>query len=124
MPDSCQTIGACAFRDSSLEEIYLGKNLSTINREGVSSTSLKNIEVSADNKNLTCENGALYNRTQTKLIQYEVGNTKRSVFSIPKSVTTLGQGAFSHSVLRGIVIEGDLTCDAYSFDDSTNLEWI
>ncbi|MDR3344353.1 MAG: leucine-rich repeat protein, partial [Oscillospiraceae bacterium] len=54
--------------------------------------SLTNINVVSDNKNYSSKNGVLYNKANTTLACYPAG--KAGAFSIPNSVTFVGNDAF------------------------------
>jgi hypothetical protein len=58
-------------------------------------TSLTTIEVGAGNVNYTDVNGVLFNEEQTLLIAYPESKTETH-YTIPDSVTIIGDGAFSH----------------------------
>ena len=73
IPDSVTSIGGSAFADC---------------------TSLTNITVASGNSNYSSENGVLYNKEKTTLIQYPAGKTDVS-YTIPDSVTSIGDSAFT-----------------------------
>ncbi len=59
-------------------------------------TKLESIAVDQNNSNYSSdEYGVLFNKDKTELIQYPVGNT-RTQYTIPSSVTSIGDGAFSN----------------------------
>gem|GEM_PF-694964 len=86
IPDSVISIGSGAFTEC---------------------TNLENLYVSSGNDNYSSVNGVLFNKSQTKLICYPIGK-KDNVYSIPKSVTNIGEYAFSYSKLNSMVIPGNV----------------
>jgi len=64
--------------------------------------SLKSVEVAAGNPYLTSKDGVLYNKDMTTLIHYPAAREQDS-FTIPASVTRIGEYAFSHARLTSIV---------------------
>ncbi|MGN0487944.1 MAG: leucine-rich repeat domain-containing protein [Ruminococcus sp.] len=88
IPDSVTNIGDCAF--SFCE-------------------SLKDINVNSNNKNYCSIDGNLYNKEQTKLIQYAVGKDDTS-FTIPDSVTSIGGSVFLNCTsLTDVTIPSNVT---------------
>lgn len=59
----------------------------------VNCTSLISINVSTNNNYYCSENGVLFNKDKTKLIQYPVGKTNNQ-YTVPKGVTEIRDGAF------------------------------
>jgi len=56
-------------------------------------TSLTAINVGSDNADYSSENGVLFNKNKTTLIEYPAG--KQGAYSIPTGVTSVGSNAFS-----------------------------
>ena len=78
---------------------------------------LKNIEVENGNKYYCSENGILYSKDKTTLVQYPVGKTD-AILTIPSSISAIGDSAFSGSLnLKYINIPDNVTSlgiDAFS----------
>jgi hypothetical protein len=92
--DSVTSIGAEAFSNTSLTSIFIPKGVKSI--EGSAffhCNSMTKIKVSKDNQNLSIINGALYNKKGTKLIW--VSMQTKGTFNIPKTVSVIGDWAFS-----------------------------
>ena len=88
IPDSVTSIGDMAF-------VYC--------------TSLTSITVDADNQYYSSQDGVLFNKDKTTLIQYPIGKTATS-YTIPDSVTTIGMYAFDGcSKLTSITIPDSVT---------------
>ena len=94
IPDSVATIEYNAFYDcSNLSTIMIGSNVSSI---GISAfgncANLTAISVDPLNSAYTSVGGILFDKEQTTIIQYPAG--KAGTYTIPDTVTTIGDGAF------------------------------
>jgi hypothetical protein len=80
-----------------------------------------------DNANTaySSENGVLFNKSKTTLIQYPIGNTNTS-YTIPNSVTAIGNNAFSNSSgLTSVTIGSSVTTiGTNAFYDCSGLDTI
>ena len=104
---------------------YWSSILSVIISDGVTSiennafngcSSLRSINVDSNNPNYSSVDGVLFNKDQTTLIQYPIGNT-RSEYTIPNSVTSIGGSAFWYcSSLTSITIPNSvISIGEYAF---------
>lgn len=84
--------------------------------------SLTSINVDANNINYSSEDGILYNKDKTVLCTYPPGKSGSS-FSIPASVTSIGDGAFVRcSNLSSVIIPNSVTSIGdYAFFDFQSL---
>lgn len=123
-PSSLTTIDDEAFDDcSSLKYVSIGKQLTNIgNCAFYDCPSLISIEVSADNTVYSSENGILFNKDKTTLIQYPAGKTDMS-YAIPNNTTTISEHAFYNcSSLANMTIGNSVTSIGYgAFADCYSL---
>ena len=82
-----ETISLSAFDDTNVTDIEIPDNITHINTDSFSQK-LRNINVSAQNKNFSSENGILFNKKKTAIIKYPSGKTAKS-YIIPNTVRTI-----------------------------------
>ena len=95
--DGVTTIGTSAFEGcDSLTDITIGDSLTTIGeRAFVGPNNLTSVLVDSNNQYYSNdENGILFNKDKTTLVYYTGDNT-RTIYTIPDSVTTIGEWAFA-----------------------------
>lgn len=111
IPESVTKIEFWAFRNcDSLKEINISKNVDEIgNYVFGNCDSLENILVDELNENYTSdENGVLYNKNKTILIQYPTGK-KTTTYALADSVETIKENAFAeNTVLETIILNNNL----------------
>ena len=98
IPDSVTTIDGMAFYGcNSLTSVIIPDSVMIIGYWAFNScNSLTSITVDSNNQYYSSdEYGVLFNKDKTTLIQYPTGNT-RTIYTIPNSVTTIGDDAFAH----------------------------
>ena len=128
IPTIVTTIGNFAFQNcSSLTSIDIPASVTSIG-EGVlgSCSALTSIEVNPDNMAyLVDEYGVLYDINKTILLAYPAGNTSNTSYTIPSSVTTIGDYAFDGcSSFTSVTFEGDsrlTTIGGYAFSRCSSL---
>jgi hypothetical protein len=93
IPSSVNFIGQYAFFDcKNLSSIFIPASVSTIESEAFRDCPTL-INVDQENPNYSSNDGVLFNKTQTKLIQCPTSKTGN--YSIPTSVNSIGRFAFS-----------------------------
>ena len=117
IPSRVTSIGERAFDSCySLVSVTIPSRVTSIGeRAFYGCSSLTLIEVDSLNTAYSSEDGVLFNKDKTILIQYPAGNTRTS-YTIPSSVTSIGESAFSRC--RGLSsIEVNSANTAYSSED-------
>ena len=125
IPYSVTKIGERAFEGcTGLTSITIPNSVTKIGYSAFKGcTGLKEIEVDADNKYYSSEDGVLYNKEKTELICCPKGKTS---ITIPYSVTKIGERAFEGCTgLTSITIPNSVTKIGYSaFKGCTGLKEI
>src|SRR5450830_1759765 len=95
IPNSVTSIGVGAFYDcTGLTSVTIPNSVTSIGADTFGwCTGLTKILVNGNNLNYASVDGVLYDKDITVLIQYPIRNTRTS-FTIPNSVTSIGDGAF------------------------------
>ena len=102
IPSGVTSIEKFAFSDSKLKEITISDTVMNIGREVFSSCeNLLDIKVDKNNKNYADKDGVLLTKDEKVLIKYPIGRME-SVYTIPDTVTSIGEWAFSESKLMFI----------------------
>lgn len=96
LPNSLTLIYNDAFSNcTSLASVIIPDSVTSIGDDAfLGCISLKSIEISDNNKNYSSVDGVLFNKNKSVLVIYPAGKTD-SVYSIPNSVTSIGNSAFS-----------------------------
>ena len=99
IPNSVTSIGDDAFSwCNSLTSITIPDSVTTIGSYVFTyCEALNAINVNANNQNYCSENGVLFNKNKTKLIQYPSGKTD-ATYEIPNGVTNIGDDAFYYCI--------------------------
>lgn len=96
IPSTVKSIGKYAFYGTSLISITIPKGVTSIGGNAFTGCkSMTGISVNKDNAKYSSENGVLFNKKKTGLIQYPAGKTD-SAYAVPSSVKTIGNSAFSY----------------------------
>jgi hypothetical protein len=111
IPDSVTSIESAAFADcSSLTSVTIPDSVTSIgNYAFVACNSLMSIGVVAGNSEYTSQDGVLFDKNKTTLIQYPAGK-QNGHYSISASVTSIGNYAFWEcSSLTSVTIPDSVT---------------
>ncbi len=109
LSNSLTTIGKGAFLGCSLTSITIPNSVTTIGERVFEyNLNLTSIDVAGDNQSYSSSDGILYDKLMTKLICCPGGKTGE--ITIPNSVTTIGEKAFSYCYnLTSITIPNSVT---------------
>lgn len=123
IPSTVESIGQYAlYNCSKLTSVHINSGVTSIYRTAFDDCDeLVNITVAADNTKFSSENGVLFNKDKTTLVQYPIGKT--GAYTIPNSVTIIEEAAFYDCAkLTSVTMPSNLSrVKDYSFQDCTGL---
>ena len=93
IPSGVKSIGNSAFKGCNLTSITIPCSITSIRNQAFGCHGLQSIDIHPSNPNYSSENGVLFNKNKTTLIQYPSGKTG-TTYEIPSSVTSIGDSAF------------------------------
>jgi GH24 family phage-related lysozyme (muramidase) len=107
-PNTLVSIGY-TFRDCKyLTSITIPPSVTDIILNAFSGAALADITVDGANANYSSEDGVLFNKAKTTLLQYPRGKSD-TTYAIPPGVTTIGNGALSSKALTSVSIPSSVT---------------
>ena len=122
IPDSVTAIGDNAFCRTGFETFTVGAKVASIGSKAFADCpGLTAIEVDAANPNYASEDGVLFNKSKSQLLQYPCG--KAGAYAVPASVTTIAEAAFEDCTgLTALTVSGPVTAIGdYTFFGCTGL---
>ena len=123
IPNKLASIGDFAFQDCvALTSVAIPPNVISIGIYAFGfCTNLTAIDVDSNNTVFSSEDGILFNKNKTTIIQYPSGKANRS-YVIPNSVTIIGTSAFRVSRLFSITVPNSVSIiNDFAFSASRNL---
>lgn len=123
LPSDLIIIGSGAFQGcSNLTSVAIPADVTSIGDYAFSGTSkLASITADTSNTAYSSQDDVLYNKDQTKLVQYPQAKAG-TTFSIPATVNSIGDYAFYRASLTSVTIpEGVTVIGSGAFSDCTNL---
>ncbi len=110
IPDSVTSIGEAAFSACvNLTSINIPDSVTSIGEcTFLNCNSLTSITVDLNNSNYSSQDGVLFNKNKTELIQYPSGKAE-TTYTIPNSVISIGNWAFSGVSLTSVIIPNSVT---------------
>ena len=111
LPNSLALINDSAFYGcSSLTSVTIPDGVKRIDNSAFEGCiRLTSFSVNEGNSNYSSQDGVLFNKDKTELIQYPIGN-ERTTYDIPNSVTSIGNSAFSECTsLASVTIPNSVT---------------
>lgn len=125
IPTSVTYIGTGAFRNTILTNVTISANVETIGDGAFCVQSgLNYIDVEKGNENFASVKGILFSSDLTRLIAYPP-LIQGTSYTIPGSVTDIGDYAFFHSPLSSVVISNSVEyIGVYAFGFSSNLKTV
>jgi hypothetical protein len=114
IPGTVTSIGDAAFMGARfLTSISIPSSVTSMGNQPFRDTGLTSIPVAADNGYFSSptsgpDAGVLFNKTSTKLIAYPTAKTGTS-YSVPETVTSIGQYAFDMTTFTSITIPSSVT---------------
>jgi hypothetical protein len=118
IPNTVTTIKSQSFLGSKLNTVNIPASVTDIASIAFEISTLVSFTVDPSNPNYSADDGVLYNKDKTTLVQYPHGKSDTS-FNIPPGVTTIGSCALRSWKITSITIPASVTViDTEAFEGS------
>lgn len=108
IPNSVTSIGSNAFYSNKLTCVIIPESVKHIGENAFGENLFKSYIVSENNPYFKTIDGVLFNKNATTLIDMP-SSVKRNTYSIPDSITSIGDYAFANNNLSSIIIPESVT---------------
>ena len=106
LPRSLTAIGDWAFEGNPLETVTIPANVSSIGVRAFACSSLTSYYVASGSQYFSADRGVLFDRDQTVLV---AAPSLSGSYTVPGTVTEIGEYAFTESSITGIILPEGLT---------------
>ncbi len=124
LPDSLEIIGEGAFTGTGISNVTIPSNVKAVSVSQFESAAITNINVSSDNPYFNSVDGVVYSEDGKTLVAFPVARfaDEGYSFTIPKTVTEIGEYAFSNCLMTSVEIPDSVTriCQ-FAFAGNINL---
>lgn len=105
IPETVENIESYAFENiEKLETVTVPASVESMDEGAFFNSGIKSFSVDVENTVYTSENGVLFDKNKTVLLQYPLGN-EAETYTVSAGVTEISDGAFHNSInLKGVVI--------------------
>ena len=105
LPETVESIEGWAFEDCyKITSLHIPKNVKSIGDYAFGGTSISKMTVDDNNPYFSASDNVIFNKNKTKLVYYACGKATQN-YTIPGSVTEIGNGAFgNNSFLTSVTI--------------------
>lgn len=118
IPSSVTSIGTLAFQKTKLTDVFIPSAVNSIGAGAFYANYLTNITVDASNAVYSSDSyGVLFNKSQTTILQYPLGNNTRTTYQVPRTVSALNSTYFSSPYFTSITVDPSNT----SFSDASGI---
>lgn len=125
LPNSLISIGEQAF-NGKYKSIHIPSGVRTIGSRAFGGFTIREFTVAEDNNYFCADDGILYNKAKTTLVQYpRFKSSGVTSFSVPDGVKTIGTYAFTDCYFRGVVLPDTLTAiNDYAFHNCDSIQTV
>ncbi|MBE6381992.1 MAG: hypothetical protein E7049_03135 [Lentisphaerae bacterium] len=110
IPEDVTSVSGEAFAGARVSSVFVHSGVEWIGDGAfLECHSLTNITVDPDNEYYKDVNGALFSKDGTRFISYPAGKSTATIYTLPQSVTQIGDDAFAGCKFKGIILPSTLS---------------